>query len=217
MKATRSRSLSGGWPLILDGLQFTAVIFIAAFLQVGLFYVQLKYMRDGLRDAKIAAYAARDSVKHAETTAVRQLRAYVFPKTSKISNFNSDGIIQIIVVFINSGQTPAYNFSSNMQVVIDDFHIDKRHDFNIIEPKEGSKVNIGAGGESNIIYRFQISVDQRTAVKSGTKAIFIFGKVIYKDTFGENRWTTFRLYYGGNFGCPEDGTLANAEQGNESD
>jgi hypothetical protein len=70
---------------------FTFVLVIVGIGQLGLFYWQLRYMRAGMHDAKLAAEAAKDAaiagtrqaiiaqdtLKATQDTAQRQLRAYV--------------------------------------------------------------------------------------------------------------------------------------------
>lgn len=98
-----------GWLAI-----FTAILFIAAFIQVGLFYWQLRYMRAGIVDAKIAADAAREAADAAKMSAnafCNIERAYVFLDHEEMPKRNPRlGVVPFStfkVVFRNFGKTPA--------------------------------------------------------------------------------------------------------------
>jgi hypothetical protein len=99
---------------------FTFMLFGIAVLQAGLFFWQLRYMRQGMRDAEIAAKAADDSAKVAresvvlaENTAKRQLRAYLGLVHFDIQSERHE----FVIVVRNDGQTPARQVTSifNMQ------------------------------------------------------------------------------------------------------
>jgi hypothetical protein len=72
---------------------FTVLLFCVAVAQAGLFLWQLRYMRQGMRDAEMAAKdsadATRDSVTLAKDTAQRQLRAYVFLDSINLPRINT--------------------------------------------------------------------------------------------------------------------------------
>jgi hypothetical protein len=58
-------------------VEVTAALAIIAFIQAGLFVWQLGYMRAGVRDANIAAIAARNNAETAKTAMIASQRAYV--------------------------------------------------------------------------------------------------------------------------------------------
>ena len=75
---------------------FTLALFCAVIGQIGLSWIQLRYMRKALDDAALAANAAqasahatRESMVLATDTAQRQLRAYLMVHTAVVENFSA--------------------------------------------------------------------------------------------------------------------------------
>ena len=85
------------WDTIFHAEFWTALATIA----IAAFTLTLKWSTDRLWTA------GERQLAHFEDTAERQLRAYIFPRHTKLIDFNSNPLVQII--FKNSGQTPAYD------------------------------------------------------------------------------------------------------------
>jgi hypothetical protein len=97
--------------------RFTFLLFCIAILQAGLFVWQLSYMRRGVKDAGIAAIAARDAAKAARDSAdisklsmVASDRAYVHHHGVRWMSYLDQGSQKLFwrlrPVWINNGNTP---------------------------------------------------------------------------------------------------------------
>ncbi len=161
----------------------------------------------------------------------RELRAYVFYEAGAIVSANPAGEVILpqriissnnsavsVVRFKNTGQTPAYDCSifANMEMV----------DWPLIESSlppidlnrvGASREALGPGTERTKYNVFRVLTEDDIAIlRSGKKALFVYGKVVYRDAFKMERWTDFRLFIGGAVGI-RDMSLAAHETGNEAD
>jgi hypothetical protein len=151
----------------------------------------------------------------ASKTAKRQLRAYVSISQTEISNIMSGENLAAKVVIKNFGQTPAYNVVMSVGVDTVRFPLTTA----LPSPNFRHKLpNIGPGGERT--HRFEgdepIPVEWRARFEQKTSAVYVYGKIKYRDAFAARRFTDFRLYKGGDSGVsgPElnfspDGNKAN--------
>jgi hypothetical protein len=190
---------------------FTLGLVIVGLLQVGLFYVQLRFIRESLDDAKIAADAAKESADtakiQAETaqatlqtmqdTAERQLRAYVFIENAWYRPSGS-GPYKISFRIKNFGLTPAHNirvYSTAALVAWNDGHLEL--------PVPSTKDAIGSMAPNQDFCDFnagEISFNPK-ALRSEARAVFLVGTISYDTVFGrERRRTNFRYYIGGDIG-----------------
>ena len=51
---------------------------------------------------------------------------------------------------------------------------------------------------------------------AGTAILYIYGEVTYRDAYGNDQFTRYRLMYGGESEIAEDMTLAICAKGNEA-
>jgi hypothetical protein len=110
---------SSGWYWLTHDATgfFTLGLIIVGLGQAGLFFWQLRLMREGLRDAKAAADAAKASAQLAKSsldltrdTSRRQLRAYILVDDVKfVQPSGETGRTYIDVILKNFGQTPCYD------------------------------------------------------------------------------------------------------------
>jgi hypothetical protein len=147
-------------------------------------------------------------------TTRRQLRAYVF--VNDISIFNvanplhplakdykktgaeisrpNDGPI-IAMTIKNSGQTPAYEVVNEGHMCIQEFPLISNLP---TEPpsKFITKTAIPPGGitTKNLTMR-PLTKEEIAQLRNGTMAIYVYGKIIYKDTFGKISFTNFRVMH----------------------
>jgi hypothetical protein len=54
-------------------------------------------------------------------------------------------------------------------------------------------------------------------IQTGVKAIYLFGRIEYRDAFKKDRFTTFRMLYSGVWPLTASAGLNFAVQGNEAD
>jgi hypothetical protein len=174
-----------------------ALVFVGG-AQVWLFYRQLKFIREGLVDAKEASDAAKlsaqvadESLKLSRETAQRQLRAYVFVKDgSVIRKTNDNGQISISAQFCirNFGLTPAYKFRTTYDVMVLETGSE---DFPDIHNDSERLSTISPNGEINGSHDIVTSDLDRCEIDKGLKSVFIFGRFDYVDAFGDKRYLKF--------------------------
>jgi hypothetical protein len=132
--------------------------------------------------------AGEKQLNHLSETAERQLRAYVLVDTSDI-RLRDGHTLEAFIFLKNFGQTPAYDVKSWVDMRVAG---PQRLPFDQNLPF-GFQTMIGPGGNF-IIGPDQISISAEVPdqIKTGTKVIFVWGEVSYRDTFGK-RWI-FRFY-----------------------
>jgi hypothetical protein len=173
---------------------------ISAVVSVGatvLLYLTLKQSRRATFAALRAAVAGRQSVRVANQSAEKQLRAYINIIDAAASWKEEPPdvtmkIVRVQVNFRNSGSTPAHNVTSwmvarNMWVSAPDF---------TAEIETTSMGVQGPGGIDHLECLHQAEDVNRGVVagwKSGSKSLFVFGEIRYTDAFGNPRLTSFRL------------------------
>jgi hypothetical protein len=161
--------------------------------------------------------ATRDLVREAETTAERQLRAYVFVcKSSREGAASPSPEFRIMVK--NFGQTPARNGTYWVSSKIDEYSsvagFDRPNDAGSgrfeLAPSDVSTVT-GINVEPN---KLRVVGDSLAAFRDNKIAFFVFGEINYTDAFSKIRTTKFRLRYTSE--SERYGALSNSEEGNES-
>lgn len=189
----------------------TLAIAICAFLQVlaivGQIIVycgQSKLMAASLKETARAAKAAEDAVKSsndaralAEDTARRQLRAYICVNTAALELFSSN-MPSAIVNFKNCGQTPAYDVRVWIHTWIAHYPLTEI----LPTPPEDFQMSsntIGPGGTTQMVPPKKPPLNQflTSMLGSATATYFVYGQVTYKDVFGQEWYTNYRLMYGG--------------------
>ena len=132
---------------------FTFWLVIVAIGQLALFFWQLVLIRESLDDAKIAADAAEQSadaakiqaetarytLKTMQSTAERQLRAYLVIAPTLLIRINLDEKLQFIFTQINSGETPAFNASHTGVMRLIDHPLRENFPFPELPPERPSR------------------------------------------------------------------------------
>lgn len=169
------------------------------------------------RSAKAAENAVQKSeaiLAHAEQTAERQLRAYVY--VSEIHCAIINGIRTVKTTFKNFGQTPAYECSIVVKVWIRPYPFDPQGDWNVYkEPPVQSVDTVPPSTISeNYIEVPVITPETEQAIASGAAGIWIFGEISYVDCFKNQRCTNIRLVcHGDNW---KKGSFSPDKEGNNS-
>jgi len=129
-------------------------------------------------------------------TARRQLRAYVHVKEGllKFSGSTVEGQIHIQ----NFGQTPAYDVRHWIYVCVErwplatvlpqppeDFQMSK----GILAPS-GKHIMVGQLDDDS-------PAPELTLGQNPTRTVYVYGRITYKDAFGDDKYTEYRLTYGG--------------------
>ena len=158
-----------------------------------------------------AAVATENAVKTAElayqlqdTTAKRQLRAYLTVRVAKLILHN-DGTVEPKVELINCGQTPAYDIAGAHTCRFTAYPLP-----DVGRPKEGTRMSVsivGAGLSYHILGNIQTSGgDSRGFVVNALTvpdlAFFMKGYYTYRDIFNESHFIEFKMIVGGESGAP---------------
>jgi hypothetical protein len=159
--------------------------------------------------------ATRDLVSGADKNAGKQLRPYVFLSSAKISDVL--GTPKIGIKIKNFGQTPAYSASFWTEGHLREYPLKSK-----LERRRSDKspsIDIGPTGalETSIDWNGPITEADKIALMAKTKAIYIFGKLEYRDTFGNSWFTEYRFMEGGEFPLRSDGgDLPHTRDGNKA-
>jgi hypothetical protein len=161
--------------------------------------------------------AARNQFTHSEETAKRQLRAYINMTNCHLEYLTSfSQRLEAYVVFTNSGQTPAYSVRNS-----GNFAISRTGEevFNNLPAQRESSSTVGRDGSVNkklIAPRLLTQADY-SGLGNGSLTLWVYGRLTYKDAFGGDHFTNYRMLIGGDVGISPSGGMAMAEQGNETD
>jgi hypothetical protein len=177
---------------------------------------QRRDARRGTYAALVAARAARASVTHAKESAAAELRAYLTVDEGKLFNVGTDEPWYAVVKIRNGGSTPAKKVRISCSIEGDDFPIQK--EMLPIPEGEGEGWGIlGPGAEYTLrpSMKEPVGSAKTIAMMSGNAIVWVAGRVLYEDIFGEPRWMTFRLFAGGELGKGNIGAFAPHKEGND--
>ena len=143
-----------------------------------------------------AVVAAETARALAEDTARRELRAYICVDSSSIKTKAGEPLVKVCIK--NCGQTPAYEVQGWIAVEIADY---------LPTPALGMPLNAGIQLCSSVVgpdgiielegrTKRELVEEDRLGWQQGTKTVFAYGNVLYKDAFNRDRYTTFRLITG---------------------
>lgn len=164
--------------------------------------------------SQTAAKAARDQADAARETEARQLRAYVYPVTTKsLQGLSADVEIKLSVNFINGGETPAYRAAYRLHRDVLTFPVER--------PVETyhAQANLLETLRSNYLFKDRtisleappliLTREQAQAIKEDKAMVVFWGEFVYTDVFKCRHHANFCEYYGtrnGNtvasFNCP---------------
>jgi hypothetical protein len=162
-----------------------------AFGQAALFLWQLKLVREGLGDAKIAALAAqdgalaaKDSADIAKLTMIARDRAYVhhdgFRWISHLSERTGRYFWRVHPRWINSGNTPTRNLAVHVDYDLRDDLLPDNFVFSYV--RGGIPAMIPPHGIIESQFR-DIPADELILIKGGQKFSYVWGTVTYRDVF----------------------------------
>jgi hypothetical protein len=148
-------------------------------------------------------------------TARRQLRAYVFVTQAKFMKLPGHSEFLIFVQFTNTGQTPAYKLT-----ILSDKKVAEYPLKTDLIPREQPTIvgSLGAGQHSRIgVSAPTLTEIERQEMSKGKLAVYVFGRIEYKDAFRRKRWTTYTFIGGGPAPIGPDRELAiHAESSNDA-
>ena len=122
----------------------------------------------------------------------------------------------VVLLFKNSGQTPAYQCLSWAQIAV----IEPANAHTLVVPPLQLQfpTTIGAGAiiSKTLWFDRRLTAAEIADVGIGTKLIFVYGRIEYRDTFRRKRWANFRLQYAGVFPPRPNVPFNFSERGNDS-
>jgi hypothetical protein len=136
-------------------------------------------------------------------TEERQLRAYVGVVPGAVENFGEPTKLVIRMSRKNYGATPAYEvgFSSTNVIISPLNAVLPDVATPCVSPNYSGLVTMFPGTElpltTNVVGADKISVNDINSVKIGAAALYFWGDVCYKDTFGKPHYTKYCWIYKG--------------------
>lgn len=196
-KGTEFFYLGGLKVKITDGLLVLFTAILAVF--TGLLYKSTRGLwgaaLDQSRDLKKAIYnmevladATEDLASSSQTTAKRQLRAYVFLKEARLEISTKDSPVFINVIVKNSGQTPAHNVSWWFKTHWENVPFGGE----LASQKDRGEAMGPIAPNAEPMIRQEIAVitpEMHRDIIDRRKAIYLNGEIHYADVFGQG-WTT---------------------------
>jgi hypothetical protein len=131
-------------------------------------------------------------------TAERQLQAYISLSKARIISVEAGQRPTAKIAIRNSGQTPAYDLSAELAIGIGPFPIQKGAKVNPLPtPHEISRLTVGPGTRvrQTAMQKLPLTIDEFNAIKAGQAAIYVAGRIRYRDAFGRGWVNNFRLMY----------------------
>jgi hypothetical protein len=178
---------------------YTLGLVLVASVQVALFFWQLGYMRDGLKDAATAADAAKTTAKIAadalnlsRTISKRQLRAYVHVEDVKMCLMQSKYDPNIQVIVKNFGSTPARHTTVACQCVQIDSAIGYSFSMKGATVNEVADLAPTQQTTATIIYPKVFWDECKPHLLSKDRTFYVYGRVDYIDAFDDPWYTGFR-------------------------
>lgn len=172
----------------------TPVVGISTVAQALFAYLALR----GLRDSRIAAKAATESLILTRETSERQLRAYVCYHTARYDPLVAGKRMTFEVQFENCGTTPAYGLAAFGAPVL----VGAAEEFDYPPPPQAviEGASRGTLGPTRITTLNAwndepLSPERLEQIQRGELAIIVYGCVRYSDIFGVERETSFRVKY----------------------
>jgi len=162
------------------------------------------------------AYLAKD-------TAERQLRAYISVGVEKQPDLNGSGPPNAVILFKNTGQTPAYSvrvhsvFSVLNGGTLSDAQVKDIREY--MATLKGYESAMFPGQEFHQSPEpakgIPLTENQKIKIGMGAMTLWVNGEVVYEDAFGHPHFTHFRLFMNGEEGNRYD-RLVWAEHGNDA-
>jgi hypothetical protein len=143
------------------------------------------------------AYIAKD-------TAQRQLRAYISVNIEKHPDLDNSNPPEVVVLFKNSGQTPAYNVDARLVVYVAGETLTEDNMSKVRSALDELKKSVSVLFPSQEFREASVpgvgiplTQEDKTLISMGAKTLWVVGRATYTDAFGYTRFTHFRLYMSG--------------------
>jgi hypothetical protein len=158
---------------------------------------QWKAMQAQLGQMESAGKQTNDVIEIMRDTAARELRAYVCMSEAMIE-FRQERAPEVQVHIKNCGKTPAYDVEMWIGVALGPYP----GPITLSPPPEGFKKSksLLAPGEKPhaMVFRHPVMTEQQMSILGTSQlTMFVYGDIRYRDAFGKQRITRYRLMYGG--------------------
>jgi hypothetical protein len=170
--------------------QWTMAVF--SVVATGASLVGIWLLRRTFEETRRTARAAIKANSIAQTSAQRQLRAYIFPEEAFIAGVAASPQSVVYIRFKNTGQTPSYygtlwtNFGAFSE--FDKFEQGTKIARTV--PNSGPGQSFTRERALHTVDLFDVFRDARDLEHGG---VYLFGSLRYQDAFQQWRHTTFRL------------------------
>jgi len=180
----------------------------------------------GLFIAGVAGiWVAISTLVHMRESSERQLQAYVLPENAAIvdgttlnppqpAQANVPGVGMLIK---NFGQTPAYKVVSWAKIAV--IAVTDESTMLVVPPiPEQFSNTLGPGGIFNkgVWFDRPLAANEIEDIATGARAIYLYGRIEYRDAFRKPRFSNFRLRYTGQFPPPPNAIFNFSERGNDA-
>lgn len=157
-------------------------------------------------EARKTTKAALDANEQNAAHAARQLKAYVFVSSRRLEDLPTRQPV-VVLTWKNYGQTPAYDCVMHKETVVWDFPIRPERPLPPVRTDgQRSRETIGPGDERRVRNPFQqrITDEDWRGLTDGSKAIYVYGRITFNDTFGKQQLSNFCFFSGGSLGMSDE-------------
>lgn len=167
------------------------------------------------REAEETTYIGHETLEQSRSSTERQLRAYVHIVSVERTPFAAERPLhQSDIITVNTrnyGQTPAYDFTIKVALIWGES--EDAVAFDLSKARTAAQSTLGPSADHFTTRKVSRHSAKYEGFRKGKTAIFIYGQIKYRDAFGKDRTTNFRLrntdYRVASF--------ANCEEGNSAD
>jgi hypothetical protein len=196
-----------GLVVVIGGITFAAIWYQAkeaaraanaAADSVESIHVQTAIIERQTAATEKAAEASNRSVTLMAETAQRQLRAYVCLDSAAVI-FPEPAVLDAQIKFKNCGQTPAYDVRGWIHTWFAEYPLKDELPNPPDDMRKGAET-LAPGRVSTFISARKPPLPPQCLSVLGTPkfTLYVYGKVVYRDIFGKEQFTNYRLIYGGN-------------------
>ena len=135
-----------------------------------------------------------------------------------MTRLDADAPASAIVRFRNVGQTPAYDFKAWICIALAKWPTPFSALPGVAANGFGPARIVGPQVVSDygVISARPLTPEEVKAIRSGERAIYVFGQGAYRDAFGTSRFTNFCVEYTGAHGPNTDGLMAPSPENNDA-
>lgn len=145
---------------------------------------------DLAKEAKRSADIANEGVKLTRKALRLDQRAWVGPLAVNKISIKPGVENELEIVITNTGKTPALNMESH--VMLHFMPASKPMTFGYLPPKERVVDTLYPHGQITLMTsKFILTIPQMEYLKMSESILYTYGKITYKDIFGESHLTTF--------------------------